>query len=105
LGGRGRRISEFEASLVYRVSSRAARATQRNPVSKKKFFFNIISPGLEHVCILGEITKLPKLKDINLHSWFIYGKMNHACPRPERKLSPLAEASSKQNTPQGKGWA
>jgi hypothetical protein len=34
LGGRGRRISEFEARLVYRVSSRAARATQRNPVSK-----------------------------------------------------------------------
>jgi hypothetical protein len=36
LGGRGRRISEFEASLVYRVSSRTARAIQRNPVSKKK---------------------------------------------------------------------
>jgi hypothetical protein len=36
LGGRGRRISEFEASLVYRVSSRTARATQRNPVSKNK---------------------------------------------------------------------
>jgi hypothetical protein len=36
LGGRGRRISEFEASLVYRVSNRTARATQRNPVSKKK---------------------------------------------------------------------
>ena len=35
-GGRGRQISEFEASLVYRVSSRTARATQRNPVSKKK---------------------------------------------------------------------
>jgi hypothetical protein len=35
LGGRGRRISEFEGSLVYRVSSRTARATQRNPVSKK----------------------------------------------------------------------
>jgi hypothetical protein len=34
LGGRGRRVSEFEASLVYRVSSRTARATQRNPVSK-----------------------------------------------------------------------
>jgi hypothetical protein len=32
LGGRGRWISEFEASLVYRVSSRTARATQRNPV-------------------------------------------------------------------------
>jgi hypothetical protein len=36
LGGRGRRISEFEASLVYRVSSRTARATQRNPVLKKQ---------------------------------------------------------------------
>jgi hypothetical protein len=35
-GGRGRRISEFEASLVYRVSSRTARAIQRNPVSKNK---------------------------------------------------------------------
>jgi hypothetical protein len=35
LGGRGRRISEFEASLVYRVSSRTARAIQRNPVSKQ----------------------------------------------------------------------
>jgi hypothetical protein len=36
LGGRGRRISEFEASLVYTVSSRTARAIQRNPVSKKE---------------------------------------------------------------------
>jgi hypothetical protein len=36
LGGRGRRISKFEASLVYRVSPRTARATQRNLVSKKK---------------------------------------------------------------------
>ena len=35
LGGRGRRISEFEASLVYRVNSRTARATQRNPVLKQ----------------------------------------------------------------------
>jgi hypothetical protein len=34
LGGRGRRISVFKASLVYRVSSRTARAAQRNPVSK-----------------------------------------------------------------------
>jgi hypothetical protein len=36
LGGRGRQISEFEASLVYRVNSRTARAIQRNPVSKNK---------------------------------------------------------------------
>jgi hypothetical protein len=36
LGGRGRQISEFEATLVYRVSSRTAKVTQRNPVSKEK---------------------------------------------------------------------
>jgi hypothetical protein len=35
LGGRGRQISEFKASLVYKVSSRTARAIQRNPVSKQ----------------------------------------------------------------------
>jgi hypothetical protein len=36
LEGRGRQISEFEASLVYKVSSRTTRATQRNPISEKK---------------------------------------------------------------------
>jgi hypothetical protein len=38
LGDRGRQISEFlaESSLVYRVSSRTARATQRNPVLKNQ---------------------------------------------------------------------
>jgi hypothetical protein len=36
LGGRGRQISEFEASLVYKVSFRRARAIQRNPVSKNQ---------------------------------------------------------------------
>jgi hypothetical protein len=34
LEGRSRWISEFKASLVYRVSSRTARDIQRNPVSK-----------------------------------------------------------------------
>ena len=31
-----RGLGEFKASLVYRVSSRTPRATQRNPVSKNK---------------------------------------------------------------------
>jgi hypothetical protein len=35
LGGRGRWISEFEASPIYIVSSKTVRAIQRNPVSKK----------------------------------------------------------------------
>jgi hypothetical protein len=35
LGGRGRQISEFETSLVYRVSSRTARA-KRETLSQKK---------------------------------------------------------------------
>ena len=36
LGGKGRQISEFKASLVYKVSARTARATQRNHVSKNQ---------------------------------------------------------------------
>jgi hypothetical protein len=36
LGGRSRWISEMEASLVYRMSSRTARAIRRNPVSKNQ---------------------------------------------------------------------
>jgi hypothetical protein len=36
LGGRARQISELEASLVYKVSSRTARDIQRNPVSKNQ---------------------------------------------------------------------
>jgi hypothetical protein len=35
LGGRGRQISEFKASLVYRVSSKISKTIQRNPVSKQ----------------------------------------------------------------------
>lgn len=36
VGGRDRGISEFEASLICKVSSSTARATQRNPVSKNQ---------------------------------------------------------------------
>jgi hypothetical protein len=32
----GRQISEFKANMVYRVSFRTVKATQRNPVSKSK---------------------------------------------------------------------
>lgn len=51
--GRGRGCSEFKASLVYIVSSKAARTTWKNPaVSNKKlinvFFFKTIN------CIFGE---------------------------------------------------
>jgi hypothetical protein len=36
LGGRGRWISEFEASLVYRVSIRTARAQQNKTKKERK---------------------------------------------------------------------
>ena len=35
-GRRGRQISKFKASLVYKVSSRTARTIQENPVLKKQ---------------------------------------------------------------------
>ena len=66
-GGRGRQIFEFKVSLVYRVSFRIARATQRNPVSKTtkqtnkpkpratttkpetKLDLALCTPGIEHL--------------------------------------------------------
>jgi transposase-like protein len=43
-------MSRAEASLIYRVSSRTARATQRNPVSKKQnkklIYFYIVPYGI-----------------------------------------------------------
>ena len=53
-GGRGRQIPEFEANLVYRVSSRKARATQRDPVSKKK-------KKKEYPCVLSFLLIVPDL--------------------------------------------
>jgi hypothetical protein len=65
LGGRGRQISEFDASLVYKVSSRTARAIQRNPVLKnknknkqnkqttKEFKDSIASPTLKNIIFKG----------------------------------------------------
>jgi hypothetical protein len=47
LGGRGRQISEFEASMIYRVSFRTTRATQRNPVLEKRKKEKKILPGLK----------------------------------------------------------
>ena len=60
LGGRGRWISEFEASLVCKVSSRTARATQRHPVSKQTNKQTNTNPkkevasSFEWICILLE---------------------------------------------------
>jgi hypothetical protein len=77
LGGRDSHISEFEASLVYRVSSRIANAIQRNPASKpppqKKINSNDFMKfkgkwmELEDI-ILSEITQIHTQKK---HIWFI----------------------------------
>jgi hypothetical protein len=55
LGGRGRWISEFEASLVYRVRSRTARAMQKkNPVLKNHKKKIIIVHTYTHTYIHGQ---------------------------------------------------
>ena len=41
MGGRDKQISEFETSLVYGVSSRIAKAIQRNPVLERKILNTI----------------------------------------------------------------
>jgi hypothetical protein len=64
LGGRGRRIFEFEASLVYKVSSRTARATQRNPVSKTKKHKQT-NKQIQQLSILEESSTSKKVKREN----------------------------------------
>jgi hypothetical protein len=59
---RGRPISEFEASLVYKVSSRTARATEKHclkePKKKKKKKNLVLSSISLCVCTEYQITKL-----------------------------------------------
>jgi hypothetical protein len=47
-------MSEFEASLVYKVSSRTARATQRNPVSKNKTKRAVLGLEPRASCVPGQ---------------------------------------------------
>jgi hypothetical protein len=56
LEGRGRQISKFKASLVYKVSSRTVRVIQRNPVlknkkikTKTKIKGNLIKTNAQHI--------------------------------------------------------
>jgi hypothetical protein len=97
LGGRGRWISEFKASLlVYRVSSRTARATQRNPASKKKKnpykknFFLIMSVGggvsASRVQKRAVVPREPELQVAVSHTaWFLC--KNSRCPSSLSYLS------------------
>jgi hypothetical protein len=45
---------EFQASLIYRVSSRKARATQKNPVSKSKTK-GLMAQQLRALTVLPEV--------------------------------------------------
>ena len=60
-GGRGRQISEFKASLVYKVSSRTARAIQSNPVSKnqkQESFSSEVSSSVKVQYFEGSISRI-----------------------------------------------
>jgi hypothetical protein len=61
LGGRGRKICEFKASVVYRASSKTARAAQRNPVLKKHKTHKtkrkkkeVLPAGREHFLVISQ---------------------------------------------------
>jgi hypothetical protein len=73
LGGRGRQISEFEASVVYRVSSRTARATQRNPVSKNQKNKNKKSKN----CPSTYTYYAPSLKNIDHKEYYVMHHRSH----------------------------
>ena len=72
--GRQRQVNfEFEANSVYRVSSRPARATQRNPVSKnqkkkkKKKQFTVNARGSEKVYFKPGLAEAGGLLQIKKH--------------------------------------
>jgi hypothetical protein len=54
VGGRGRRISEFQASLVYRVSSRTARAEKPCLEKQNKTKQNKIKQN-KRICVVVPI--------------------------------------------------
>jgi hypothetical protein len=61
LGGRGRQISEFEASLVYKVSFRTTRATEKPCLEKpkrkkrkKRVDFDNLKPTTFHIILLND---------------------------------------------------
>jgi hypothetical protein len=68
LGGRGRWISEFEASLVYRVSTRTARryretlSRKKRKEKKKKKKKRMWKKGNHHSLLVGLQTGPPTMK-------------------------------------------
>jgi len=78
LGGRGRKISEFEDSLVYGVSSRTAKTAQKNSVLIKKMKENqkpktklpqtLWVPGLRGTGLLKQMGKGVRWNDNQIHT-------------------------------------
>jgi hypothetical protein len=95
LGGRGRQVSEFEANLVYKVSSRTARALQRNPVLKNKTKQNkrkIKQTNKNQTLLLFFLSSNKvTLSDILLYRIYIYLCLAH----PSSEILPLAEDGNK----------
>jgi hypothetical protein len=57
LGGRGRQISEFEANLVYRVSSRTAPGLYRETLSRKTKKQTKTKNKHKNISIIHKITR------------------------------------------------
>ena len=85
-GGRGRQISELEASLVYRLIYRTARAIQRNPDKNKQTnkFTEVIhtysSGSLHHGPLLGFLRRVKHMSTCDaasLKTW-----VGHSPHRP-----------------------
>jgi hypothetical protein len=67
LRGKGRWISKFKASLIYTMSYRATRATQRNPVLKTKQIIIIIKiRNSFNFKFLVEVLALPRGPEVTV---------------------------------------
>jgi hypothetical protein len=100
--GRGRKISRFKASLVYKGSSSAIKDTQRNPVLKKKMQTEVRSGGTYlYSCTWEEKSiwlRVPCLRNGEKTQWLrgpgFHSQHPQHCSKPS-----LFNSSSKNSMP------
>lgn len=95
-------VTEFEANLVYKMSSRTARATQRNPISKKPRKRRKTIRMLLQVIMKGSIEKLSDSKQTikQLLLYFIFICMYVYMFVPLRSQRTVFESPSSRNQTQ-----
>jgi hypothetical protein len=84
-------LCDLKASLIYRTSSRSAKATQRNPVSEKERIYFYVSASISAQCASLVLWR-PK-EGIGSPGTQVSGVCKPLCGCWDSNLSPLEEQS------------